>query len=409
MSHSIQMWLTRSSFLTLMVLSGCVAGPRALQVSRVRYNEVIRQTTAEQLLLNLVRLQYRESPLFLDVASVSAQFTFSGSAAADVTIFEGPRPTGPNLLELGGQVGYEETPTVTFTPLQGEDFVKRILAPLPLEAIALLTHSGWRADRVLRLTVQEMNGLDNASRASGPTPDDAPTFEEFAEVCALLQNLRTDRFLDIRVELVDDGPPVALRAEIVTAADTIAALDRSFVARRSKDGSDIILQPRARVPIWRISDELRGSPEVARIIELMRLDPELSEYRFIVGKLPPGANKAKEINLVTRSLVGVLFYLSQAVDVPREHRDRNWVTTTLDKQGQVFDWQCVVGDLLRIHSRPTPPADAAVAVLYKGSWFYIDNSDLSSKSTMALLSQLFALQAGEAKAVTPVLTLPVGG
>jgi hypothetical protein len=380
-----------------------------LEVSRVCYNEVIRQTTAEQLLLNLVRLQYRESPLFLDVASVSAQFTFSGSAAADVTIYEGPRPTGPNVLGLGGKVGYEETPTITFAPLQGEDFVKRVLAPLPLEAIALLTHSGWRADRVLRLTVQEMNGLDNASRASGPTPDDAPTFEDFAEVCALLQSFRTERLLDIRVELVDDGLPVPLHAEIVTAADTIAALDRSFVARRSEDGSDIILQPRSRVPIWRVSDELRDSPEVARIVELLRLDPELGEYRFIVGKLPPAAKNAKEINLITRSLMGVLFYLSQAVEVPREHRDRNWVTTTIDRQGQAFDWQRVVGDLLRIRSRSTPPADAAVAVHYKGSWFYIDNSDLSSKSTLALLSQLFALQAGEAKTVTPVLTLPVGG
>lgn len=409
MSHSIRTWFTRSSLLTLTVLSGCIAGPKALQVSRVRYNEVIRQTTAEQLLLNLVRLQYRESPLFLDVASVSAQFTFSGSATADATIHEGPRPTEPNVLSLGGQVGYEETPTVTFAPLQGEDFVKRVLAPLPLEAIALLTHSGWRADRVLRLTVQEMNGLDNASRASGPTPDEAPTFEEFAEVCAFLQNLRADRLLDIRVELVDDGQPVPLRAEIVTAADTIAALDRSFAARRSEDGSDIILQPRARVPIWRLSHELKGSPSVARIVELLRLDPELSEYRFVIGKLPSGAKEAKEINLVTRSLMGVLFYLSQAVEVPLGHRDRHWVTTTLDRNGQAFDWQRVVGDLLRVRSQSTHPRDAAVAVHYKGSWFYIDNSDLSSKSTMALLSQLLALQAGEAKTVTPVLTLPVGG
>ena len=408
MNSAVQRF-TGSLLLVLTVVGGCVAGPKALEVSRVRYNQVIRQTTAEQLLLNLLRLQYRESPLFLDVASVSAQFTFSGSAAADVTIYEGPRPTEPNVLGLGGQVGYEESPTVTFAPLQGEDFVRRVLAPLPLEAIALLTHSGWRADRVLRLTVQEMNGLDNASGASGPTPDDAPTFEDFAEVCALLQSFRAERLLDIRVELVDDGPPVPLRAEIVTAADTIAALDKGFAARRSEDGSDIILQPRARVPIWRVSDALRGSAEVARIVELLRLDPELSEYRFVVGKLPPGAKKAKEINLVTRSLMGVLFYLSQAVDVPKEHRERNWVTTTLDQRGEAFDWQCVVGDLLRIRSRPTRPADAAVAVHYKGSWFYIDNSDLSSKSTMALLSQLFALQAGEAKTVTPVLTLPVGG
>jgi len=175
MQHSMITRLTRSSLLALTVIGGCIAGPKALQVSRVRYDEVIRQSTADQLLLNLVRLQYRESPLFLDVASVSAQFTFSGSAATDVTIVEGPQQSEPDVLALSGEVAYEESPTVTFAPLQGEDCVKRVLAPLPLEAIALLAHSGPRADQVLRLTVQEMNGLDNASRASGPTPDDAPT------------------------------------------------------------------------------------------------------------------------------------------------------------------------------------------------------------------------------------------
>ncbi len=47
MSDSIQTWSTRSSLLALTVIGGCVAGPKTLQVSRVRYNEVIRYTTAE--------------------------------------------------------------------------------------------------------------------------------------------------------------------------------------------------------------------------------------------------------------------------------------------------------------------------------------------------------------------------
>jgi hypothetical protein len=50
-----------------------------------------------------------------------------------------------------------------------------------------------------------------------------------------------------------------------------------------------------------------------------------------------------------------------------------------------------------------------VAVQYRGSWFYIDDSDLSSKSTFNLLGQLFELQAGEAGGSVPLLTLPIGG
>lgn len=45
----------------------------------------------------------------------------------------------------------------------------------------------------------------------------------------------------------------------------------------------------------------------------------------------------------------------------------------------------------------------------RGSWFYIDDSDLDSKSTFSMLMQLFALQSGNSDGMTPVLTIPVGG
>jgi len=50
-----------------------------------------------------------------------------------------------------------------------------------------------------------------------------------------------------------------------------------------------------------------------------------------------------------------------------------------------------------------------VAVFYRRSWFYIDDSDLDSKSTFSMLGQVFALQSGDVEKMTPVLTLPIGG
>jgi len=47
-------------------------------------------------------------------------------------------------------------------------------------------------------------------------------------------------------------------------------------------------------------------------------------------------------------------------------------------------------------------------VRYRGTWFYIDDADLNSKSTFGLLSYLFYLQAGDIKTFTPALTLPLG-
>jgi len=84
------------------------------------------------------------------------------------------------------------------------------------------------------------------------------------------------------------------------------------------------------------------------------------------------------------------------------------VTITKDEAGNPFDWEKVLGDSLQIRSGSSRPTESAVAVYYRGNWFYIDDSDLESKATLSLLSQVFALQAGESEGIVPVLTLPVG-
>jgi hypothetical protein len=50
----------------------------------------------------------------------------------------------------------------------------------------------------------------------------------------------------------------------------------------------------------------------------------------------------------------------------------------------------------------------AIAVRYRDAWFSLRDDDLESKSTFAMLAPLFALQAGQAEGIVPILTLPVG-
>ena len=85
------------------------------------------------------------------------------------------------------------------------------------------------------------------------------------------------------------------------------------------------------------------------------------------------------------------------------------MTRTLDENGEPFDWSKVTEGLMRIRScdAKSPPENACVAVLYRGSWFYIEDSDLASKSTFSLLTQLFALQAGTTSSAGPILTLDI--
>ena len=83
---------------------------------------------------------------------------------------------GDSLTPSAGMT-YKETPTISYAPLRGDQFLKQILSPVPLEAVLILTQSGWSVERVVSICVERVNSLDNASNASGPTPARAPRFE----------------------------------------------------------------------------------------------------------------------------------------------------------------------------------------------------------------------------------------
>ena len=168
----------------LLAVVGC-AGPKALRHSRQQYNEAIQTTSAEQLLLNLIRLRYRDRPSFMELTSLSTQFAFEERNSVGFG-FPGD---GPTSVSLGATLSGSERPTVTYDPLQGGEFVERLISPLKEETIILLIRSGWSIERVLRMTVQELNGIENARRASGPTPDTI-SWQEYGEFQHLVQALR---------------------------------------------------------------------------------------------------------------------------------------------------------------------------------------------------------------------------
>jgi len=322
---------------------------------------VLQKTAEEQLLLNVVRLQYRDAPFFLQVSSISSQFTFGLGAEANAALVT----RGRNVYGVGASGTYEENPTVTYTPLQGEEFVKRLLSPLKLETLMLLYHSGWSVERVFRMCVQRINGVKNAPSASGPTPTYVPKYREFVAAFKTLRRMQIAGELDLLPELRDGQQQLVLK----------------------------------------IAEEVSDAPHVREVRELLKLAPNRDSYPLTSDRTvkDPGY-----LRVQTRSLLGILFYLSQAVEAPEHHRQRGKVTVARHENGELFDWQEVTADLLRIRSQDERPTDAAVAVRYRRTWFYIADADLNAKSTFSLLGQIFALQSGKAEGTKPVLTLGVG-
>lgn len=336
---------------------GCNAvGPPALEAGRLDYNEVIARTWNEQMLRNLVRLRYRDTLFFLEISGVSTQYS------ATYSLGVGPSFAGDATLDIDAGVGFSEKPTITYAPLQGQEFVTQLLSPLSLEALVLLSQSGWSVERVLAVCAQRMNGLDNAAAASGPMPDYEPEHADFRKAAELMRSVQLAGGLEGRVTQVGDAKRLTLR----------------FV----RETSD--------------TNELR---------RMLGLPADAREVAVVDGWADSeGAN----LGVQMRSLIGVLHFLSTAVQAPATHEDAGWVTRTVGVDGEAFDWGDVVGDLLAIRSSSGRPADAFVSTRYRGTWFYIDNADLNSKSTFGLLTYLFYLQAGEIKSSGPTLTLPVG-
>ena len=344
--------------------AGCNAlGPRALQSGRIDYNEAIAQTWNEQLLRNLVRLKYRDTLVFLEVSSVSTQYSATYTAGASGSFIG----RGANdALGLDAGVGFSERPTIIYSPLQGQEFVTQLLSPIPLDALILLSQSGWSIERVLRICAQRINDLDNASSASGPTPELAPAFEEFRRAVSLMRDLQISGGLRALLELSDAGTALG----------------------------------------FRFSPSASGSEEARKLRGLLGVS-ESTKVLYVQDGW--AVHERERLAVQTRSMLGVLHFLANAVEPPQAHRDAGWVVTTRDEDGEVFDWgEEAMKDLLKISWQGSRPDSAFAVTKYRGGWFYIDDADLSSKATFSLLTYLFYLQAGEIKSFGPTLPLPVG-
>ena len=350
---------TLAAALAAALAAGCHrAGPRAITAGRDNFNVAIQQTNNEQLLLNLVRLRYRDTPLFLEIASVTSNYVFEVGGRA-----EGGLATGPaRSVGLSSSLTYAERPTVAYVPLQGQRFATQLLTPIDPHVILLMYHSGWAIDRIFKICVQRLGPLTNAARASGPTPERPPDHAAYFELTRHLRALWEAGHLDLGLLAVDRGDALVLR------------IDEAALAR----------------------------PEPARIAELLGL-------RGPQATLVLSDREAGGVPLVSRSVLAAMFYLSQGVEVPARDREAGRVTVTRAADGGEFAWSTITGGLMRIRHQARPPARAYVAVPYRDAWFYIDDADLDSKSTFALLGQLFELQSGEVKIAGPLLTLPVGG
>lgn len=354
MTHA-GLWVPLAAVLTT---AGCASiGPVSVPRDRLDYTTAVAESWKEQTLLNIVRLRYGDAPSFLDVSSVISSYGVQAQASAGGFVSSDRTTAVPySSATLGANATYLDRPTITYTPLGGAKFTRSLLTPLPPVAVFELIQAGYPADRILMLTCRALNGVYGRStlgrQARAPDP-------EFLQLLAALRRIQLSGAIALRLDK--------------RAADEVGAL--VIAGRRS--------------------------PEVerdARLVQsILNLKPGPNgDFAIVEGAVP---RNTQELAVLTRSMLDILQEVGGGIEVPASHVAEGRALAVADMTDR---------PLIVIHAGAAAPANAATAVRYRDTWYWIDDDDFSSKATYTFLMVFFSLAETGAVPQPPVITIPAG-
>ncbi|WP_133127028.1 hypothetical protein [Legionella nagasakiensis] len=358
------MGFIRISFISVLsfLLLSCASNYGAIQLppDRISYNASLQYSDTQQMLINIVRLRYTDIPYFLTVNNVVSQFNYSRHAGAGFT-----NDPGSTSLTVGvdGDVSLDisESPTITYTPYQGENYVTKLLTPIDLSVAYMLLRAGWGVNAVFRLIFQGFGEYANSTIASRSVTRRVPEYKEFHELGLVFLRLQHNKHLKVSPEKTDGEFGIRLTIEHF---NRIPSNDRNVLAKHGFTSS---------------------TPSV-----LLVSHP---------------TNRPGEVYVQTRPVLGVFNYLSKGVDIPEEDIIYKRAPMTYQKNGEIFDWRKITRGQMSVHTSKLKPSESYVAVKYKKNWFYIAEDDFDSKETLNMLSIIMGIYQGDVQSFLPVLTV----
>jgi hypothetical protein len=343
--------------IVLLLAAACHSiGPNTVARDRFDYSGSVSESWKRQTLLNIVKLRYLDPPIFVDVGQIVAGYSLETGVSL------GGQVSAPqdNSLALGASGRFTDRPTITYTPLTGNTFLKGLMTPLLPESVFFTIQSGWPADGVLLVAAAAMNGLKNQETTQGGvTPPDP----DFLRVVVLLRNIQRSGAVGMRV-LQDP----------------------------QKRETSLLTFQTQNVP----REVLEQIHELRR---LLRLDPNVTEVKLVFGGT---AANDHEVAILTRSILHLMQTMASFVEVPPEDLAQTRATPGWDHAVDLSE----TNRLVAIHSSKTKPPDAFVQVHYRNHWFWIDDRDLKTKRVFASMMMLFTLADTSDRESLPLITIP---
>lgn len=349
-----------SAYVLSALLSGCTTvGPAAIHSGRLAYNDAIIETDNQQMLMVIVRNRYGERSNLLAVSSVTANINVTANAGVELGIGDNDNYSG-NLVPFRAGIIYEENPTISYSPVGGEQYARQLMSPISVASLAQLASNLVDPEPVYYALVSSMNGIYNPDFLSAESGPDA----------------RFNRLVTILAEL--------------TRAHRLHWIKDP----QQKEGFSFVISHYA-------PDYARQVDELLALLGLS--GPKDRSARIVLPVyLALDSHVSGGIGITTRSVFDLLEILSGAVEVPEQDLAAG-VATSYPPPG-------LVGRHLKVHHAAGKPAQASVAVNYRDGWFYIDDTDQATKQYFRLLTTLMSINIAESagrKSVAPVLTVPV--
>jgi hypothetical protein len=362
------------AILASLAMAGCTNfGAQQVPADQFDYNKAIARSMQEQMLLNIIRLHYFEAPVFLAVSSVLTQYAWQGSVgvAGQQGFSIGQGLQAPSFVGGTASAIFSERPTITFLPVEGDDFSRRLMTPIPLDFVFALSEAGYPTDLLYRTGIGRINDVMNMA-AGVPAPGDVER-----DLQARLEAENLARFQNL--------------ISIILKLQLYGAIEAQRRGDDEKAQRFLVIKGNGDREVAALVDEFR---------KMLNLDPARDAFRITDRRM---GRAADEITVQTRSVLQIMAFLSKGIATPPEH----W------QQARLVGAEAIAEDAgkgvpFRVRSSTEPPNDGFVAAEYNGYWFSIANTDIESKRAFNLLIYLFRLLAPEKAASAPVLTLPSG-
>src|SRR5262249_2987229 len=204
-----------------------------------------------------VRLRYNDTPSSLAVTTIATQYElqqnfsivpFFTSAGADIN------RSFTSILPQAA-VQHADRPTVTLTPLDDQEFTRKLFTPLTLENVVYLAKTTWPIETVFRLWLENLNWVSNAESGSGPTPKQPPVFADFLRGVRALQALQDRGHVTLVTEEKEEPQGSSLPAGSVSARDIVEAAKGGYEYRQSDKDKTWTLIKKQQQALLRISPD----------------------------------------------------------------------------------------------------------------------------------------------------------